>query len=62
MYLHETRTIDVPEELQVAGVTYYEEFGKIRSLKFVKKSLTDYQSVKDNVLAGKFGNTGQSQF
>ena len=43
-------------------VIHYEEFGKIRSLEFVKKHLTDYQSVKHNVLAGKFGKTAQSRF
>ena len=45
---HKTCTTDVPKELLVACVTHYEEFGKIRSLEFVKKCLIDYQSVKDN--------------
>ena len=48
LYLHKTCTTDVPKELLVACVTHYEGFGKIRSLEFVKKYLTDYQSVKDN--------------
>ena len=28
----------------------------------MKKHLTDYQSVKDNALAGRFGKTAQSRF
>ena len=44
-------------------VTHYEEFGKIRSLEIVKRYLTDdYQPIKDNALAGKFGKTAQSRF
>ena len=43
-------------------VIHYEEFGKIRSLEFMKKHLTGYQSVKDDALAGKFGKTAQSRF
>ena len=42
LYLHKTCTTDVPEELQVAYITYYEGFRKINSLEFVKKYLTDY--------------------
>ena len=58
LYLHKTYTIDVHEELHVACVTHYEEFGKIRSLEIVKRYLTDdYQPIKDNALAGKFGKT-----
>lgn len=44
------------------GVSYYEEFGKIRSLEFAKKYLTDYQRVKDNILTDNSGKTAQSQF
>ena len=62
LYLHKTCTSDVPAELQVVCLTHYEEFGKVRSLEFVKKHLTDDNSVKDNALAGKFGNTSQSRF
>ena len=54
LYLHKTCTSDVPAELQVVCLTHYEEFGKVRSLEFVKKHLTDDNSVKDNALAGKF--------
>ena len=46
LYLHKTCTTDVPAELKMACVTHYEEFGKIKLLEFVKKYLTDYQSVK----------------
>ena len=60
LYLHKTCTTDVPEELHVACVTHCEEFDNIRSLEFVRKYLTDYQSVKDNALAGKFDKTAQS--
>ena len=35
LYIHKTCTIDVPEQLQVACVTHYEESGKIRSFEFV---------------------------
>ena len=35
---------------------------KIRSLKFVKKYLTDYQSIKDTVLAGQFSKNAQPWF
>ena len=62
LYLHKTCTTHAPEELQVAYVTHYEEFGKIRSLEFVKKYLAGFLSVKDNALAGKFGKTAQSRF
>ena len=62
LYLHKTSKTDVPEKLQVAYVTHYEEFGNIRSLEFVKMQLTGYQSVKDNALAGKFGKTVQSRY
>ena len=55
--LYLNKTCDVPEELQVVCLTHYEEFGKVRSLEFVKKHLTDDNSVKDNALARKFGNT-----
>ena len=47
LYLPKTCTIDVPQELQVACVAHCKKFGKIRSLEFVKKYLTGYQSVKD---------------
>ena len=62
LYLHKTCTIDVPDELPVAHITYFEEFREINSLEFGKKYLTDYQSVIDNALAGKFRKTTQSRF
>ena len=39
LYLHKTCTIDVQEELQLACVTHYEEFGNIKSFEFVKNSI-----------------------
>ena len=62
LYLHKTCATDVPEELQVACATHNEEFRKIRSLEFVKKCLTDYRYVKDNALAGRFGEIAQYRF
>ena len=38
-------------------VTYYEEFGKIRSFEFVKNCFTDCQSIQNNALAGYFVQT-----
>ena len=37
-------------------VTHYEELDKIRSLEFD----TDYESIKDNELAGRFGRISQN--
>ena len=39
LYLNKTCTIDVQEELQLACVTHYEEFGNIKSFEFVKNSI-----------------------
>ena len=49
-------------QLPVAHITYFEEFREINSLEFGKKYLTDYQSVIDNALAGRFRKTAQSRF
>ena len=43
-------------------VSNFEEFGKIRSLEFVKKYVNDYESIENNVLAGIFGKTAHSWF
>ena len=61
LYLHKTCATDAPEELKVVCVTHYKEFVKIKFLEFVKKYLTDYQSVKDK-LADEFGKTAQFRF
>ena len=62
LYLQKTCTTDVPEELKVVCVTHYEEFGRIATIEFVKKYLTDYQSVNDKALAGEFGKNVQFWF